>query len=56
MDYNVNLIQQEITLPTISMFYGIIIRMCFAPVEHPPPHFLAYYGEYTVVWTLGPVS
>lgn len=33
-------------MPTISMFYGIIVRMYFAPNEHPPPHFHAYYGEY----------
>ena len=33
-------------MPTISMFYGIIIRMYFAPGEHPPPHFHAVYqGE-----------
>ena len=34
-------------MPTISMFYGIIIRMYFAPGEHPPPHFHVYYDEYT---------
>jgi hypothetical protein len=34
-------------MPTISMFYGIIIRMYFAPGEHPPPHFHVYYVEYT---------
>jgi Domain of unknown function (DUF4160) len=33
-------------MPTISMFYGIIIRMYFAPNEHPPPYFDVYYGEY----------
>jgi len=33
-------------MPTISMFYGIIIRMYFAPAEHPPPHFHVYYAEY----------
>ncbi|MFW5836060.1 MAG: DUF4160 domain-containing protein [bacterium] len=33
-------------MPTISMFYGIIVRMYFAPNEHPPPHFHAYYGEH----------
>lgn len=36
-------------MPTISMFYGIIIRMYCAPEEHNPPHFHAYYGEYTAV-------
>jgi hypothetical protein len=33
-------------MPTISMFYGIIIRMYYAPQEHPPPHFHVYFGEY----------
>ncbi len=33
-------------MPTISMFYGIIIRMYFAPGEHPPPHFHVYYNEH----------
>lgn len=33
-------------MPTISMFFGIIIRMYYAPGEHPPPIFHAYYNEY----------
>lgn len=33
-------------MPTLSMFYGIIIRMYFAPGEHNPPHFHAYYNKY----------
>ncbi len=33
-------------MPTISMFYGIIIRMYFAPREHPLPHFHVYYAEH----------
>ncbi|TCP93451.1 DUF4160 domain-containing protein, partial [Serpentinicella alkaliphila] len=33
-------------MPTISMFYGIIIRMYCAPGEHNPPHFHAYYQDY----------
>lgn len=28
------------------MFYGIFIRMYYAPDEHPPAHFHAYYAEY----------
>ncbi len=32
-------------MPEISRFYGIIIRM-FGD-EHNPPHFHAYYGNYT---------
>lgn len=31
-------------MPTISMFYGIIIQMFWD--EHAPPHFHATYGEY----------
>jgi len=38
-------IKWEVILPTISMFYGIIIRMYYAPGEHPPPHFHVYYAE-----------
>jgi len=33
-------------MPTISIFYGIAIRMFFGPAEHPPPHFHAIYGEH----------
>ena len=33
-------------MPTISMFYGIIIRMYWADNDrHKLPHFHAYYGE-----------
>jgi hypothetical protein len=33
-------------MPTISMFYGIIIRMYYGPGEHPPPHFHVYFAEH----------
>jgi len=33
-------------MPTISMFFGLIVRMYYAPDEHPPPHFHVYYGEF----------
>ena len=36
-------------MPTISMFFGIIVRMYYAPSEHPPPPFHAYYGEFTAI-------
>jgi len=36
-------------MPTISMFYGIVIRMYCAPKEHNPPHFHAYYNNYTAI-------
>lgn len=32
-------------MPTISIFYGIVVRMFFN--DHPPPHFHAQYGEFT---------
>ena len=31
-------------MPTISMFYGILIQMYWD--EHAPPHFHATYGEF----------
>ena len=31
-------------MPTISSFYGILIRMFFN--DHAPPHFHAEYGEF----------
>lgn len=36
-------------MPTISMFYGIIIRIYCAPSEHNPPHFHAYYQDYKAI-------
>ena len=31
-------------MPTISQFYGILIRMFFT--DHAPPHFHALHGEF----------
>jgi hypothetical protein len=31
-------------MPTISMFYGIVIQMFWK--DHPPPHFHALYAEH----------
>ncbi len=31
-------------MPTISMFYGILIKMYWD--EHAPPHFHAIYGDF----------
>jgi len=39
-------------MPTISMFYGIIIRMYCAPGEHNPPHVHAYYQEHKAVFNI----
>lgn len=37
---------EALSMPTISMFYGIAIRMFFGSREHPPPHFHAQYAEH----------
>lgn len=34
-------------MPTISSFFGILIRMFFN--EHAPPHFHAEYGEFKAI-------
>ena len=34
-------------MPTISAFFGILIRMYFN--DHPPPHFHALYAEYEAI-------
>lgn len=38
-------------MPTISMFYGIIIRM-YNNGEHNPPHFHATYQGYNATFNL----
>jgi hypothetical protein len=37
---------EEESMPEISRFYGIVIKMFFRRKEHNPPHFHAIYGEY----------
>lgn len=40
-------------MPTISLFFGIIIRMFWRDNErHKMPHMHAYYGDYEAVFTL----
>ncbi len=36
-------------MPTLSMFFGIIIRMYYAPREHNPAHIHAYYQDFKAV-------
>ncbi len=36
-------------MPTLSMFFGIIIRMYFGPKEHNPPHIHVHYQNDIVV-------
>jgi len=38
-------------MPTISVFYGILIRMFFN--DHAPPHFHARYGEFEATIDIG---
>ena len=41
-------------MPTICIFYGIVIRMFFD--EHSPPHFHAQYGEYKASIRIEPLE
>jgi len=36
-------------MPTLSVFFGIIVRMYYAPKEHYPAHIHGYYQDYTAV-------
>ena len=37
-------------MPTISMFYGIIIRMYY--IDHNPPHIHVFYESYSAKFNL----
>lgn len=37
-------------MPTISMFYGILVRMYYD--DHNPPHFHAFYNNYKAIFNL----
>ena len=39
-------------MPTLSMFFGIIIRMYYGPKEHNPPHIHAYYQDYKATFDI----
>jgi len=36
-------------MPTISMFFGIIVRMYCSPGEHNPPHIHVYYQKHMAI-------
>jgi len=36
-------------MPTLAMFFGIIIRMYYAPKEHNPPHIHVFYQDLKAV-------
>lgn len=40
-------------MPTISRFYGLMIRMFYN--DHAPPHFHAAYGDHEAVIGISPV-
>jgi hypothetical protein len=40
------------TMPTIAMFFGIIIRMYYAPKEHNPPHIHTYYQNHRATYLI----
>lgn len=39
-------------MPEIARFHGIVIRMYYDDRHHP--HFHAYFGEYTALFTIDP--
>jgi hypothetical protein len=39
-------------MPEISRFLGIIIRMFFVTADHNPPHFHAYYGDDSAIFSI----
>lgn len=39
-------------MPTISMFFGIVIRLYLGTKEHNPPHFHAYYQNFKGVFDI----
>lgn len=41
-------------MPSISQFYGILIRMFYN--DHAPPHFHAVYGEYELIVGIAPIT
>ena len=41
-------------MPTLSVFFGIVIRMYYD--DHAPPHFHAIYGEFEALIGLDPLE
>lgn len=42
----------QIVIPEIVRFYGIIIKMFFKPKEHEPSHIHAIYNEYVGLFNI----
>jgi hypothetical protein len=45
-------VNEEIVMPVIARFYGIIIKMYFSQSEHGIPHFHAVYSEFNGVFAI----
>ena len=43
-----NLLTKKI-MPTISLFYGILVRMHLGLMEHNPPHIHVFYQDYSAI-------
>jgi len=41
-------------MPTISMFFGIIVRMYCGKSEHNPPHIHVYYQDHKATFDITP--
>jgi len=39
-------------MPTISMFFGIIVRMYCGKTEHNPPHIHVYYQDQKAIFDI----
>jgi len=39
-------------MPTISMFFGIIVRMYCGRAEHNPPHIHVYYQDFRAIFDI----
>lgn len=40
-------------MPTISMFFGIVVRMYCGQAEHNPPHIHVYYQDSKALFDIG---
>lgn len=44
--------EKKHTMPEVSRFYGIVIKMFFKPKEHEPAHIHALYEEYMGIFDI----
>ena len=41
-------------MPTLSLFYGVVIRIFYD--DHSPPHFHAVYGDHELLVSIDPIT